>query len=122
MNSVESAKKIIEQYIEYSNIEGQSKLNGDYKTGNKMSKKLNKLESYLKENNDLAKIVLKELLKSNSIRARSMAAVDSLRLNMYVEESLKVLKEIANNEEYGILGLGPEISLEIWKEKGRLEP
>ena len=122
LNSAQSTQKIIEQYIEYSNIEGQSKLDGDYKIGNKMSKKLNKLFSYLEENNELAKIVLKDILKSDSIRVRSMAAVDSLRLNMYVEESFKVLEEIANNEELGILSLGPEISLKIWKEKGHLEP
>lgn len=122
LKSIENAEKIIEQYIEYANIEGQSKLDGDYKIGNKMSKKLSKLDSYLEENNDLAKIVLKELLKSNSIRARTLAAVESLRLNMYVEESLKVLEEIVENKELGILSLGAEISLEIWKEKGLLEP
>jgi len=87
-----------------------------------MSQKINKLFSYLEDNNDLAKIVLKEILKSNSIRARSMAAVDSLRLNMYIEESLKVLKETVENKELGILSLGAEMSLKIWKEKGRLEP
>lgn len=119
---VESAEKIIEQYIEYSNIEGQSKLDGDYKTGNKMSKKLNKIFTHLKDDNDLAKIVLKELLKSDSIRARSMAATDALRLNMYVDESVKVLKEIANNKELGILSFGPEMALKIWNEKGRLDP
>jgi len=122
LNSAQSPQRIVEQYIEYSNIEGQSKLDGDCKIGNKMSKKLTKLEAYLEDNNDLAKIVLKELIKSNSIRARTLASVESLRLDMYVEESLKVLEEISNNEELGILSFGAEISLKIWKEKGYLEP
>lgn len=121
LSIIESAEKIIEQYIEYSNIEGQSKVDGDYKTGNKMSMKLNKLFEYLKNDNDLAKVVLKELLQSESVRVRSMAATDSLRLKMYIEESLKVLKDVACDKSLGILSFGPEMALKIWNEKGYLD-
>jgi hypothetical protein len=113
--------EIIKQYIEYSDVEGQTKLEGDYKLGNKMSKKLKGLFMYLENDDDLAKIVLRELLQSDSIRARSLAATDALRLNIYIDESLKVLEEIANRKELGILSYGPEMALQIWKEKGHLE-
>ena len=116
-----SSSELITKFIEYSEIEAKTKLNGDYKLGNKYSKKLYKIFIILKKDNNLARNVLKELLKTNSIRARSIAAIDALRLNIYVDEALKVLNEVANMKEIGILSFGPSVALKIWKEKGYLD-
>lgn len=113
-----AAEQIIEQYICYAEIEGQTKLDGDYKLGNKMVAKLNKLYDAIQGDEELAKTVLWQVMHSDSGRARGIAACDALRLRIHIKEALKVLKQESKRKD--ILGFGPEIALETWKEKGSL--
>jgi len=113
-------QQIIKEYAEYAEIQGQCTLDGDYKQGNKMVKKLNAFFKEFQKDSELAKTVLQELLNSDCFQARSVAATDCLRLNLFQEKALSVLKEASKRKD--ILGFGPEMALKIWKEKGKLDP
>ena len=104
---------LIEKYIEYATIEGETKLSGDYKKGNEMVKKLNKIVETIQGDEQLAKDVLSAVLSSNSVRARGLAAVDALRLNIFVNEAVKTLEEISLRED--IWGFGSKMALRIWR-------
>jgi len=113
LKKISDATKIIDDYIDYATIEGESKLNGDYKTGNIMAKKLNKLFNMLEKDNALAQEVIGTLLKCDSIRARSLSAVDALRLNIFVDDAVTTLQVISKRGD--IIGFGCEMALKIWQ-------
>jgi len=113
MKSKIDSSILIKKYIEYATIEGETKLNGDYKKGNEMVKKLNKIFKIINENEDLAKEVISAVLYSNSIRAQGLAAVDALRLNIYVNDAINILEKISLRED--IWGFGSEMALKIWR-------
>jgi hypothetical protein len=104
---------LISKFIEYATIEGETKLTGDYRTGNKMSKRLTKIYELIKTDMNIAQTVLGTVMRSESYRARSLAAVDALRLNILVEEAVALLEEGAKRED--ILGFGCETALKIWR-------
>ncbi len=114
-----TAQEIIEKYTEYATIQGQSMLDGNYKMNNKMVKKINVYYKEFQNNTELGKVVLKELLNSDSFQTRINAAADCLRLKLYQDEALRVLRNASKRKD--ILGFGPEMALEIWKEKGKLD-
>lgn len=113
-------EQIIQEFTECSTIQGQCMLEGNYKLGNKMVHRLNKLYSLFSSNLNNAQIAYQALLKSESFQTRTIAATDCLRLNILTEEALCVLKQSAKRKD--ILGLGPETALRTWRDKGRLDP
>jgi hypothetical protein len=112
-------KKIItpdilaKEYVEYATIEGETKLSGDYKLGNKMSNKLQKIFLMLRENQQLSEEVIKIIMCSNSARARSMASVDALRLNIFIDDAIKILEKESQRQD--ILGFSAEMALKIYR-------
>lgn len=104
----------VKQYIEAGQIMAEALSNGDYKKNNREAKKLKKIKSDFLENNlDLAKQIFAEVMKSGNDMARSIAAVDALRLNILVEQAIDVLEGIAKRRD--IIGFGAETSLKIWR-------
>ena len=122
MKKKKTANEIIKLYVEYATIEGKSKLEGDYKIGNKMVTKLNKIYEQLKSDPNLALDVLNAVLDSDSVRARGLAACDALRLNINIERAIVVLQQISKMKDIGILSYSAEMALQIWTEKGHLDP
>jgi len=107
-------QSLIEQYIEAGKIMEEALPNGDYKRNNKEAKKIQKImNKYLKNNLELAKQVLSEVMKSEFDKARSIAAADALRLNILAEQAVVVLEEVAKRDD--IIGFGAETSLRIWR-------
>jgi len=104
---------LIRSYVDYATIEGESKLNGDYKLGNRMVKKLNKIFNVLQSDDNLAHEVVAGIFASNSTRAKGLAAVDALRLNIYIDEAVDILENIAKQDD--IIGFGSQMALRIWR-------
>ena len=86
MKRQKSASEIIKLYIEYATAEGVSKLEGDYKTGNTMVKKLNKLAEQFIDDPILANEVLSTILNTDAVRAKSLAEIGraSCRERLYI--------------------------------------
>lgn len=115
MKKILSAQELIKDYIEYATIEGETKLNGDYRKGNRMVKKLNKIFEALKENRSLAQYVLGDIMECASIRARSIAAADAFRLNVCVDKAVEVQEEISKRTDIGIWAFSAEMCLKTWR-------
>ena len=105
--------KLISDYISFATIEGNSKLTGDYKTGNSMAKKLNKIYQLISADVNIATNILGAAMKSESARARSLSAVDALRMNILIKEAVAVLEEESRRDD--ILGFGSVMALKIWR-------
>lgn len=114
MESIEIApRELAFKYIALATAEGTSKLSGDYKKGNMLAKKLYKIFLILQSNPTVATQVLGIVLKSDSLRARSLGAVDALRLNVLVNDAVSVLEEASKSSD--IFGFGSEMALKIWR-------
>jgi len=118
-----TTEQIIKNYADYSMMQGEYMLESDYKQNNKTVKKLNDLYLLLKNDVDLANTVYKELISEATIKltpnAAANAACDCLRLNIYIDEALKVLSVMSKRNN--ILGFGSEMALKTWREKGKLD-
>lgn len=101
------------KYIETATAEGLSKLSGDYNKGNILAKRLHEIFLVLQSDPVIAVRVLDIVLQSNSLRARSLGAVDALRLNILVTEAVSVLEEASESPD--IFGLGSKMALKIWR-------
>lgn len=112
-----SKEQFIEQYIYYFTEMQKASLKDDNMSNNRYAKKLYRLK---KENENEKYFIdaLKELMNNESIEISSIAAVDCLRYSCNIENALKVLKEISNRQDSGIVGIKTGMVLKIWKEKG----
>lgn len=61
-----------------------------------------------------------ELLHEDSIQVRLIAAAHCLGLNIYVEDAIKTLSNIANNKINNELAFDAQATLDVWKQQGYL--
>jgi hypothetical protein len=78
-----------------------------------MSKRLHRIYDIVKDDTNTAQNVLGTVMRSESVRARGIAASYVLRLNVLIEEAVAVLEEESKRED--ILGFGCEMALRIWR-------
>ncbi len=108
--------EIIDKYIKYAEEEGASKINGDYKLGNQMSKKLERLFDRFRDNKEDAECIIEGILNSDCRRARILIAVDALRIGILEEKAVSELKK--NIKRGDVFSIGAEIALENWRRQG----
>ena len=105
-------KELTNDFIENAVILGETTLSGDYKKGNKATKKLFKIEAIMKENSDIAITMLNELLEHENINVKIWAAANALDIKYRDNEAEKILKKIAGMPDIGMLGFSAEMMLE----------
>jgi len=110
-----SQKEIIDRHIESDKIIEEAIMNGDYKRNNREVKKLNRLKAHLKNDPELALHVYSELFKSDCVTTQSHAAVESLRIGIHIEKAISILEELSKREDIGIIRLGCETALKLWR-------
>ncbi len=111
-----SIQEIIDLHMKSYRIIESALSEGDYKTNNREVKKLRKLKTDLFENNlDLARKVYGNLLLSDCVTAKSIAAVECLRLNILIQEAIDVLECVAKRNDVGISRHSSEMALRIWR-------
>lgn len=86
---------------------------------NRAVKKLNKLRENMHMDIELTKEVYKILLNYEDIHIQQSAATDCLRLNIYTNTSVKILKSISQSGDR-MSAMGAERTLLIWE--GKLSP
>ena len=109
-------EEIINQYIRSGLIRYETTLSGDYKKGNKEYPKTLKVFKYLEKNLEIAKETLPLLFEHENVEVRAIASAHCLALGICVKEAEEILKEIANNEKYGIFSFTAQMTLKVWKE------
>ncbi|WAM32025.1 HEAT repeat domain-containing protein [Caldicellulosiruptor naganoensis] len=118
---MKDVKKLIEEYRNAAILQKEASSDGDYRTANKQYSRLTKIYKILEKDKDLREKVLRELLKDENIYVSSWAAAHCLGLNIYVDEAVKLLEEIAKRKDIGILRLDAEMTLKVWREEGQLK-
>ena len=108
-----SKEELIEKFVKYATIDGEAKLSGDVRKGNNATKKMNKISYILREDKNLAETVYGEIMKSNSFRAKTLAAVECLRMNILLDEAVEILEK--GSERKDVLGGGCYWALKIWR-------
>lgn len=100
---------IKKDYIKNSIIHGDI-ANGRLKV-NRAAKELIKLNDYLKENEDIAKVIIDELLYSSNFNTQIWISGLALDLSYRKEEVIVLLKSLGNNKEIGILAMNARLRL-----------
>lgn len=113
-------QQIIDQYISSGQIIRNATLKGDYKMSNKEGMKLIRLFKLLEENELLADECLSILLVNENPVVASKAAAHCLALRIRVDEALKCLERVANNEDNGIFAFNADMTLKVWRDQGYL--
>jgi len=120
---VDNLLDLKQRYVESTIQHGKALAIGDSRTANKHAKILNKVFQQLNATIE-GKNVLVELLYHNTIRVRSMAAIDLLRINYEVQKAEKALELIASldqtvmQRDERITVFAAQIQLKSWKENG----
>ena len=106
-------REMIEQYIETGRVITETTMSGDYRKGNVIAKKNAKVFEQLSKNRSLAIHVLSAVMNSDVDQARSLAASAAIQLEILIEESIAVLKEIEKRDD--MVGFGAEMALKRWR-------
>ena len=113
MQQKDSPDAIAANFVTLAEEEGECKLRGDYKRGNLLVKKINRLVSSIQNEPEMASSVLQKVFSSTSRRARSLGAVSALRMNLLTDKAVQILEEASKAND--ILGFGSEMALKIWR-------
>jgi hypothetical protein len=113
INIIMSVDEAIELFIKHARIECDSSLSGDNKTESKSTDILNNCISFLSKNNKLDR--LSAFLDDKDVSLRLWSA--SALLNTKTRKCKKVLKEIAEGNNYGVLALTAETVLSEYKKR-----
>ena len=57
-----------------------------------------------------------ELLQSDIVTTKAISAVECLRLGIFQEQALSILKELAGRKDIGIISFEAETTLKLWEE------
>ena len=112
-----SKECFIKKYIYYAVKIQKAALKNDTITNNMYARKLNKLVIQY-ENEDYFSEALSELMDNDNLEIESDAASDSLRKNVNIDKAVRILEEISNKKDAGIIGFSSGIALKKWREKG----
>lgn len=107
--------KLVEEFIANAVIQGEATYDGDYKKGNKASDKLFRITRIMKEDMDLGKSMLDELLNSSEPNVKIWAGGVALDIGYKSDEAERILNELSNTPKLGILALNAEMSLSVRK-------
>lgn len=102
-------KKLEEEYISNSKIHGV--ISSNTKIANKAAKELIKLNRYLKENLDVAKEIIDELIVFPDINTQIWISALAIDIDYKKEESVNLLMTIGNNPNIGILAMNARLRL-----------
>ena len=107
--------EIADEIISLATEEGKTKLNGDYRRGNRLTKRINKLLDPIKEDPEVFKFVLKRIMKADERRARGMGAALALQndIEELVDEAEQILEETSKFRDR--LGFSSGMALSIWR-------
>ncbi len=106
---------LTDQFIENANLQGEATKDGNYKRGNKASDKLYKIANILKEDKEFAKDILDILMVNPEPNVKIWACGIALDIDYKAYEAEKILTELSNTTELGILSFNAEMSLKVRK-------
>lgn len=110
----DKAKDIICKHIDSDRIIESVSMTSDFKTHNKEMKKLDKLVKSISQDIELCEIVYSELLNSENPVTLLNSASECLKINIYIEKAVAILKLLAKRKDIGIISFNAEMMLNEW--------
>ena len=117
---MKNIKAILEQYKKAATIYGIATQKGDHKTVNKQATILKLIYEKLKNNPDIQRVVLNELIQDKNLTIRSWAAAHCLGLKIKTEQAEQILENISKRKDVGIISFDAETTLSLYKKQGYL--
>lgn len=111
----DKAKDFICKHIDSDRIIESVSMTSDFKTHNKEIKKLDKLVKSISQDIELCEIVYSELLKSENPVTLLNSASECLKINIYIEKAVAILKLLAKRKDIGIISFNAEMMLNEWR-------
>ena len=110
----DKAKDFICKHIDSDRIIESVSMTSDFKTHNKEMKKLDKLVKSISQDIGLCEIVYSELLSSENPVTLLNSASECLKINIYIEKAVAILKLLAKRKDIGIISFNAEMMLNEW--------
>lgn len=117
----ENVVLLVEEYIQGAVAHGNATLAGDYKLANHQYRKLTRIYKKIAKNRELALTFFSDLFQHPNASVRTWAAAHSLGLGIQTQSALKVLEQISQDHNIGIVRLDAEMTLKEWIKKGELK-
>ena len=111
---------LVKQYADAAIAHEEASKRGDYKVANREYAKLTRIYRKLEQDPVLAQGVISELFNSSHYSVLEWASAHALGLNISVARAEKMLEEISQMTDIGIVRLGAEMTLKEWQRKGKL--
>lgn len=115
-----SKDDIVEQYEKSGKLIYDATLNGDYAISNREAAKLIGIFKLFEKDEAFASECISELLNSKNIVVQTKGAAYCLALGIKVDIAEKLLFDISNDLDNGIFGFNAKMTLQVWKEEGKL--
>lgn len=110
----DKAKDFICKHIDSDRIIESVSMTSDFKTHNKEMKKLDELVKSISQDIGLCEIVYSELLSSENPVTLLNSASECLKINIYIEKAVAILKVLAKRKDIGIISFNAEMMLNEW--------
>jgi Domain of unknown function (DUF2019) len=104
--------KLINEYIKLAVAHGETALNGNSKTGNKLHSQIMKLVDEIKHSKENVRHEFYQLMYHENDSVKIWTAVTLLRT--FEKNALEVLKEIQKSNT-SIIGLSAKTTIDIWQ-------
>ena len=114
INAADS-EKLIKKYknLAIQHMEGSK--DGDSRKANKAYAKLRQIYDKFRQDDALAEGILTTCLRSDNAGVRIWAAAHLLGLKKHIGEAEKVLAEISQMDNIGVIRSTAEMTLKVWK-------
>ncbi len=110
-----------DKYIDAAKLQGEAVQAGDSKTANRQYTILKRIyiktQKAMKESEEF----YRNLRSNSEPNVKLWSCAHSLALGLDIAEAEKILNNLSQNEEIGILSLNAEMTLKVWKEQGYLK-
>lgn len=110
----DKAKDFICKHIDSDRIIESVSMTSEFKTHNKEMKKLDELVKSISQDIGLCEIVYSELLSSENPVTLLNSASECLKINIYIEKAVAILKVLAKRKDIGIISFNAEMMLNEW--------
>lgn len=101
----------VEQYLYYTDVHTECTNSGNYKKGNRASKKILEMNAILKNNFEEYRGIIDQLIESTNPGAILWVSNVALDLHYRTNEVISVIKQISLNKELGLISFGAEMQL-----------
>lgn len=108
---------LVELYVQAAVAHGDATLTGDYKSANRQYLKLTRIYKKIEKDRENAHLFFEGLFNHTNASVKTWAAAHALSLGVQTQVALKVLEQVSQDRNIGVIRLDAEMTLKEWKKK-----